>query len=100
MEYTPDRNEWSGLVKQYKLPVIMHRPSEETENKYMAEVPILTGCRAWGDTPAEALENLRSVATEFIKSFKEHGHQLPKAVEETAFELVGQKVSTEVSVYI
>jgi predicted RNase H-like HicB family nuclease len=87
-------------MKQYKLLVIMHQPSEDTENKYMAEVPILTGCRAWGDTPAEALENLRSVAGEFIRSFKEHGQRLPKALEETAYELVGPKASTEVTVYL
>ena len=87
-------------MKQYKLPVIIYQPGEATENKYMAEVPILTGCRAWGDTPAEALENLRSVASEFILSFKEHGQHLPKAVEETAYELVGPKASTEVTVYL
>jgi len=86
-------------MKQYKLTVIVLEPSADTENKYLAEVPLLKGCRAWGDTPAEALENLRSVAAEFIKSFKEHGHRLPKAVEETAYELVGPKVSTEVSIY-
>ena len=87
-------------MKQYKLPVIMRGPSDETENKYMAEVPILPGCRAWGDTPAEAMENLRSVASEFIKSYQEHGDKLPKTVEETAYELVGSKVSTEVTVYL
>ena len=68
-------------MKQYRLPVVLHQPGEETENKYMAEIPLLKGCRAWGDTPAEALENLRSVASEFIRSFKEHGQCLPKAVE-------------------
>ncbi len=87
-------------MKQYKLPVIIYQPGEDTENKYMAEVPILPGCRAWGDTPAEVLENLRSVAGEFILSFKEHGQPLPKAVEETAYELVGPKASTEVTVYL
>ena len=87
-------------MKQYKLPVTIYQPGEDTENKYMAEVPILPGCRAWGDTPAEALENLRSVAGEFILSFKEHKQRLPKAVEETAYELVGPKTSTEVTVYL
>jgi predicted RNase H-like HicB family nuclease len=87
-------------MKQYRLPVIMHQPSEETENKYMAEIPILMGCRAWGDTPAEALEILRSVATEFIQSYKEHKQHLPRAVEDTAYELVGAKVATEVMVYL
>jgi len=87
-------------MKQYKLPVVMNEPSEETENKYMAEIPILKGCRAWGDSPAEAMENLQSVAGEFIRSFKEHGQKLPEIIEETAYELVGPKVSTEVTIYL
>ena len=87
-------------MKQYRLPVVLHQPGEETENKYMAEIPLLKGCRAWGDTPAEALENLRSVAGEFIRSFKEHGQRLPKAVEDTAYELVGANLTTEVTIYL
>ena len=76
-------------MKQYRLPVIMYEPSDETENKYMAEIPVLPGCRAWGSTPAETLEYLQSVATEFILSYKAHAHVLPKVVEECAYELVG-----------
>ena len=87
-------------MKQYRLSVTMHQPGEETEDKYMAEVPALPGCRAWGDTPAEALENLQSVASEFIRSYRAHGDALPEAVEESAYELVGPRVSTEVSVYL
>ena len=78
----------------------MYQPSDETENKYMAEVPLLSGCRAWGDTPEEALEILRSVAAEFIRSFKLRGQRLPRAVENTAYELVGPKTPTEVTIYI
>ena len=78
----------------------MYQPSEETENKYMAEIPLLSGCRAWGDTPAEALEILRSVAAEFLRSYKEHKQRLPRAVEDTAYELVGPKASDEVTVYL
>jgi len=87
-------------MKQYKLPVIMYQPSDETENKYMAEIPLLNGCRAWGDTPAEALEILRSVAAEYIRSYKEHKQRLPRAVEDTAYELVGPKAADEVTVYL
>jgi len=87
-------------MKQYRLPVTLHQPSQETEFKYMAEVPILAGCRAWGDTPSEALDNLESVAGEFILSYRKHGHQLPKAVEASAYELVGPKVTTEVTIYL
>ena len=87
-------------MKQYRLPVTMFQPTQETEFKYMAEVPILPGCRAWGDTPAEALSNLQSVAGEFILSYQKHGHSLPKAVEASAYELVGAKATTEVTVYL
>jgi len=88
------------LMKQYRLPVTLHQPSEETEFKYMAEVPVLPGCRAWGDTPAEALAHLQSVAGEFIVSYQKHEHPLPKSVEASAYELVGAKVTTEVTVYL
>jgi len=89
-----------GIMKQYKLPVIMYQPSEDTEDKYMAEIPVLPGCRAWGDTPAETLEYLQSVATQFILSYKTRGHVLPKAVEESAYELVGPQVKSEVTVVL
>ena len=86
-------------MKQYRLPVIMHQPSEETENKYMAEIPLLNGCRAWGDTPAETMEIMRSVAAEFLLSYKERKQRLQQAVENTAYKLVDLKVSVEVTVY-
>ena len=87
-------------MKQYRLPVVVYQPSEDTEYKYMAEVPVLSGCRTWGDTPAEALEYLQSVATKFIESYRIHGHVLPKAVEESAYELVGPAVRSEVIVVL
>lgn len=88
-------------MKQYRLPVIVDQPSEETENKYMAEIPALPGCRAWGDTPAQALEYLQDVASNFILSYKNHGDPLPRAVEDAAYELVGTRsATTEVTVYL
>ena len=59
----------------------MHEPSEETEDKFMAEIPALRGCRAWGDTSAEAIENLQGVAAAFIESYREWGDELPSEVE-------------------
>ena len=68
-------------MKIYKLPVMLHAPSNDTEDKYLAEVPLLPGCRAWGDTASEAIENLQSVATAFIKSYRERYDKLPVDVE-------------------
>ena len=68
-------------MKLYKLPLVIYEPSEETENRYMAEVPALPGCRAWGDSPTEVMENLQSVAAGFIESHKASGDPLPPEVE-------------------
>ena len=71
-------------MAQYRLPYRMKKPSEDTENMYMAEVPALPGCRAWGETPDDALSNLRSVAAEFIASYEEHGDELPDSIRDLA----------------
>ena len=68
------------MPKQYRLPYIMRAPSEETEEMYLAEVPLLPGCRAWGTTADEALFNLEGVAADFIASCEEHGDELPDAI--------------------
>ena len=65
------------MAKQYKLPYVLREPSEETEDMYLAEVPVLPGCRAWGATAEEALFNLEGVAADFISSYEDHGDELP-----------------------
>ena len=67
-------------MKVYGLPVVIHEPSEDTEDKYMAEVPALPGCRAWGDTATEALEYIHSVAEGFIESYQLTGDPLPHGI--------------------
>ena len=64
----------------YRLPYILHEPSEETEDMYMGEIPLLPGCRAWGETPELALEYLESVAEAFIRSYLMDGDPLPLEV--------------------
>jgi predicted RNase H-like HicB family nuclease len=85
-------------MKLYRLPVVLYEPSEDTEDRYMAEVTILPGCRAWGDTPGEALENVQSVATAFLESYREHGDPLPPEVEATALESAQSSIIGEVLV--
>ena len=85
-------------MKLYRLALVMHEPSEDTEEKYMAEVPDLPGCRAWGDTPAQALENIQSVAGAFIESYLSRGDPLPPEVEATSSEPTGTEILGEVLV--
>ena len=68
------------MSSQYRLPYTMREPCEDTEDKYLAEVPILPGCRAWGETPEEALEILESLAAIFIESYLEDGDPLPPEI--------------------
>ena len=68
------------MPKQYKLPYTLQEPSEDTEDMYLAEVPVLPGCRAWGATAEEALFNLEGVAADFIASCERHGDELPAAI--------------------
>ena len=58
-------------MKLYRLPIQIEEPSEDSGGKYVAEVPILPGCRAWGDSAAEAVDHLQSVAAAFIESYRE-----------------------------
>ena len=61
-----------------KLSAVLYEPSESTEpDKYMAEVPALPGCRAWGDTPEETIAILQDVAQAFVESYVEYGQELP-----------------------
>ena len=64
----------------YKLPFVMREPAYDTEDKFMAEIPVLPGCRAWGDTYDDALENLQGVAAAMMESYREAGDELPAEV--------------------
>lgn len=61
----------------YQLNYTLHEPTEDHGWMYRAEVPALQGCVAWGDTPAETLKSLLSVAQTIIQVCKEDGHPLP-----------------------
>ena len=84
-------------MKHYKLRYVMHDPSEDTEDKYMADIPDLPGCRAWGDTPEEALDILQSVAAASIEVYVERGYELPAEVNAS---LIDATVTNEVLVAV
>ncbi len=67
-------------MKLYKLHFVVHEPSYDTEDKFMAEILVLPGCRAWGDTYDDALENLQDVAAAMVESYREAGDELPAEV--------------------
>ena len=64
----------------YQLDYVLHEPEESHGWMYRAEIPALQGCRAWGDTPAETLEELREVARTMLQLRKEKGEPLPPEI--------------------
>ena len=48
------------------------------DQKWLVDVPELSGCMADGDTPAEALENSERVIREWIEMAQELGREVPK----------------------
>jgi len=77
-------------MKVYKLRYVVLAPGEDwndEDDKYVAEIPLLPGCRAWGDTPEQAIEYLRGNAVAFIESIRAHGEALAPEVEAMAMEV-------------
>ena len=69
-------------MKFYKLSYVLYDPSNgSTEpDKYMAEIPAIPGCRAWGDTPEETLVFIQDIAAQMIEINEEEGWDLPDEV--------------------
>lgn len=85
-------------MKLYKLPIVLYEPCEDTEHKYMAEVPSLPGCRVWGDTVGEALDYIRSMAETFVDSYLDRELPLPEEVEALLYEPSGSSIQAEIIV--
>ena len=73
----------------YQLDYILHDPEESEGWMYLAEVPTLQGCMAWGDTLEETLKSLLAVAQSIIQIRKENGEPLPPEITPCAAEKGG-----------
>ena len=83
-------------MKLYKLPIVLYEPSEDTNDMFMAEAPLLPGCRAWGETPSQALEYIQGVAEAFIESYNELEQPIPPELEEMVLKSDGVTVKAEI----
>ena len=83
-------------MKLYKLPIVLYEPSEDTNDMFMAEVPAMPGCRAWGETPSQALEYIQGVAEAFIESYIELEQPIPPELEALKSEKDGAMVEGEI----
>ena len=54
-------------MQQTYAIVVVYSPAMSTEpDKYMAEIPALPGCRAWGDSVEEVLGIIADLAKDFL----------------------------------
>ena len=83
-------------MKLYKLPIVLYEPSEDTNDMFMAEAPLLPGCRAWGETASQAIEYIQGVAEAFIESYAEIEQPIPPELEELALKCDGATVEAEI----
>ena len=60
----------------YKYERIIYWSNED--NKFIVEVPELSGCMADGQTAAEALENAEIIIDEWIETAQELGREVPE----------------------
>ncbi len=67
-------------MELYQLDYVLHEPHQDQGWLYMAEIPELPGCRAWGESADEALTELSKVAKQFILSYKDRGKTLPTGI--------------------
>jgi predicted RNase H-like HicB family nuclease len=57
----------------------------EEEGGFRAEIPEFPGCRAVGETPAEAIENVNDAALEWLAVVIDKGQPIPEPLENTDF---------------
>ena len=69
---------WIIMKRLYDYTVIL-RP--EDNGTFVAYVPAIPGCHAWGQTPEEAQAELINVFEMILEEYKEEGRMLPADVD-------------------
>ena len=66
-------------MAQYQFDYILYPPELSTDPEmYMAEIPALPGCQAWGNTEEETIEFLKDIAANFVELYDELDLELPQ----------------------
>ena len=75
----PEEQEREGYMRGKRRPFdyrIVVRYSEEDEG-YIAVVPELRGCSAWGETEQKALEAVKEAASVWLETAKANNIEIP-----------------------
>jgi predicted RNase H-like HicB family nuclease len=66
------------MTEELRYPTIIY-PAEE--GGYVAEIPVLKGCLAQGETQAECLKEMEKVQALWIESAKRNNRKIPSVDE-------------------
>lgn len=69
-----------GLLNLYDYSVKLSRLSEEDGGGWLAEIPELEGCKSDGETPEEALNNIRDALEGWLEVAKEDNKPIPDPI--------------------
>ncbi len=78
---------WLGVEMKMAAIEILKKPyarlvTPDTDGSFFAEIVEFPGCFATGKTASEALENLESVAVDWINTTLGQGQDIPEPMEE------------------
>ena len=62
------------MKKDYHINIFY----SDQDRGYIADIPDLASCSAFGKTPAEALREVQIARTAWLKSAKTHGKPIPR----------------------
>jgi len=67
-----------SVVSELRYPVLIEPLSDEDGGGFLATVPDLPGCMSDGETPEEALVNIRDAILTWIEAAEELGRPVPE----------------------
>ena len=62
------------MMKDYHINIFF----SEADEGYIADIPDLSGCSAFGTTPAEALEQVEIAKAAWLEAAKAEGKPIPR----------------------
>jgi len=63
-------------INDYTIVII-----PDDNNTFVAHIPAIDGCHAWGETPEQARAELQNVFEMIVEEFSQTGQSLPQNVE-------------------
>lgn len=75
-----------------RYEVALRKLGPDNDNLWLAHIPQLDGCRAYGQTPEAAMDELDAVATMYVEVAEEDGEALPLPLSDVPREFSGRFV--------